>query len=204
VLSVGAITPRKGSDLMVEAWRQLLERHPDAELALVGPRHDRNSESLDDFETRLESMIASSPHPDRVHLTGVRDDLADVYAAADLVVLPTEREGGTPNVVLEAMACERPVLITPFEGQSSAIGRPGIEFEQTDRNGAALGRAIGDLLDDRERCATLVRNGRAWVVEHLDMNKSLDRFADLYRRAAEGRLSVEALEAENPDFSTAS
>ena len=198
LLSVGAISARKGSDLLVEAWRKLLDQNPDAELVLIGPRHDRNR--ADDFEARLEGLIAQSPHPEQVHLLGVRDDLPELYAAADLVVLPTAREGGTPNVVLEAMACARPVLITPFEGQSSAIGRPGLEFAQANRSAEALARAIHALLGDPERRAGFALRGRHWVVEHLDMNRSLDRFAAFYRAAAERRLDAEAISAGNPRY----
>ncbi|MAG33543.1 MAG: hypothetical protein CL908_21915 [Deltaproteobacteria bacterium] len=204
ILSVGAVSPRKGSDLLISAWLELLDRHPEAELALVGPRPDHSGKDHKDFAARIEALIAHSPHPERVHLTGLREDLSEIYAAADLVVVPTAREGGTPNVVLEAMACERPVLITPFVGQSKAIGRPGIEFEQTPRNPSALAEAMGDLLDDSERCAELVERARSWVVDNLDINTSLDRFADFYRRAAEGRLCAEEIESENPVFSRTS
>jgi glycosyltransferase involved in cell wall biosynthesis len=195
VLSVGAISPRKGSDLLVEAWRLLLEREPDAELVFVGPRHDRNSEGLGDFEARLRERIACCPHPERIHFTGVRDDLPALYAAADLVVLPTSREGGTPNVVLEAMACERPVLITRFEGQSTAIGRPGVEFAEAERTPDALAQAMSEILGDPARREALVGHARAWVDAHLGLAVSLDRFAELYREAAAGTLGSELVHA---------
>jgi glycosyltransferase involved in cell wall biosynthesis len=185
ILSVGAICPRKGSDLLIEAWTRLIDRHPDAELVLVGPRHDRHNPGLRRFGARLRELIACSPHPDRIHFAGVRDDMNDVYAAADLVVLPSSREG-MPNVVLEAMACERPVLLTPFEGQSDAIGRPGIEFVQSERSPDALAQNLAGILDDHERRQALVLHGKAWVTRHLDLETSLDRFADLYRYAAAG------------------
>jgi glycosyltransferase involved in cell wall biosynthesis len=205
ILSVGAICPRKGSDLLIEAWTRLLDRHPDAELVLVGPRHDRHNPGLRRFGARLRELIACSPHPDRIHFAGVRDDMNDVYGAADLVVLPSSREG-MPNVVLEAMACERPVLLTPFEGQSNAIGRPGIEFVQSERSADALAQNLSAMLDDDDRCQALVRHGKAWVTRHLDLGTSLDRFAELYRHAAAGTryaTTLEALPEISPDYSEA-
>ena len=187
---------------MVEAWAQILERFPDAELVLVGPRHDRNSENLDDFSARLEKQIAESKYPDRVHLLGVRDDLAQVYAAADLVVLPTARVGGTPNVVLEAMASARAVLLTPFEGQSSAIGRSGIEFAEAERTPESLAQGITDLLENTEARERQIARARDWVARYLDLEISLDRFADFYQRAATGDLNGERIESENPRFPT--
>jgi glycosyltransferase involved in cell wall biosynthesis len=205
ILSVGAICPRKGSDLLIEAWTRLLDRHPDAELLLVGPRHDRHNRSLRRFGARLRELIACSPHPDRIHFAGVRDDMNDVYGAADIVVLPSSREG-MPNVVLEAMACERPVLLTPFQGQSDAIGRPGIEFVQSERSPDALAQNLSAMLDDDDRCQALVRHGKAWVTRYLDLGTSLDRFAELYRHAAAGTrytTTLQALPETSPDYSEA-
>lgn len=196
LLSVGAVSPRKGTDLLVEAFDALGGAHSDAHLVVVGPRHDQRAEDRGPFERRLEQLLARSAHAERIHFTGVRDDLPDFYAAADLVVLPTNREGGTPNVVLEAMACGRPVLITPFEGQSAAIGRPGLELEQVPRTAAALAEGLTRLLGDRDRREALASHGLDWVRRRLDQRHSLDCFAELYRRAAEGSLSSELFERE--------
>lgn len=202
LMSVGAISPRKGSDLLLEAWSGLLARHPNLELVLIGPRHDQNAHRDRRFETRMKELALRSGRANQVHLLGVRDDVAELYAAADLVALPTSREGGTPNVVLEAMACGRPVLITPFEGQSTAIGRPGIEFAQAARGPDSLTRALGDLLDDAAKRAELGRRGRRWVEEHLALDRTLDRFVDLYERAAKRSLDAAEVDAENPSFPT--
>jgi glycosyltransferase involved in cell wall biosynthesis len=203
LLSVGAVSPRKGSDLLVEAWSQLLAERPDVELVFVGPRHDKNNPRHRRFHDSLRARNAESHHPDRVHFAGVRDDMNDVYAVSDIVVLASNREG-MPNVVLEAMACERPVVITPFAGQSSAIGRPGIEFEQSMRSPEALARALSTLLAEPGLRAERVRRGKAWVTRHLDLEDSLDAFRDLYARAAEGTLTDRARVdlAANPKRST--
>lgn len=193
VLSVGAVSPRKGTDLLVESFERLARRRPDAHLLVVGPRHDRLNEQLGRFEARLEDLITRCPDPDRIRFTGIREDLPALYAAADVVVLPTDREGGTPNVVLEAMACERPVLLTPFEGQSTVIGRPGIHFEQVPRTTDALADGLVRLLENSARRDELIRNGRDHVTRSLGLERSIDRFADLYRQAAAGTLSNESM-----------
>jgi glycosyltransferase involved in cell wall biosynthesis len=202
LLSVGAVSPRKGSDLLLEAWNRLLPRFPDLEVVLVGPRHDLVPKKEGRFEARIADLVARSGRPDRVHFLGVRDDVDALYAAADLVVLPTSREGGTPNVVLEAMACGVPVLLTPFDGQSTAIGRPGIEFAQCARTSESLTRTIGELLTLGVRRSELALRGRIWVRDHLGLDRTLDRFADFYERAAARSLEAAELDAENPTFPT--
>lgn len=200
LLSVGAISPRKGSDLLVEAWTRLLSRHPDLELVLIGPRHDHGTKQRGPFEQRIDALIEGSGRAGQVHRLGVRDDVAELYAAADLMVLPTSREGGTPNVVLEAMACGRPVLLTPFDGQSAAIGRPGVEFAQTPRTVFALAQGIDELLAKQTRRDALAKSGLGWVRAHLDLDRSLDRFADFYERAAHRTLDAAEIAALNPTF----
>ena len=200
--SVGAVSPRKGTDLLLEAWTRLLPRHPDLELVLVGPRHDLAAKKSGPFEARIEDLIRHSKRPDQVHLLGVRDDVAEIYAAADLVALPTSREGGTPNVVLEAMACGIPVVLTPFDGQSTAIGRPGIEFAQSARTLESLARTLAHLLANESRRSELSRRGERWVREHLRLDRTLDRFADFYDRAAARALDAAEIDAENPSFPT--
>lgn len=203
VLSVGAVSPRKGSDLLIDAWSRLLPQHPDLELMLVGPRPDPAARKTTPFDARIATILATSGHRDQIHFPGVRDDVELFYAAADLVVLPTSREGGTPNVVLEAMASGLPVLITPFEGQSAAIGRPGIEFEQCARTGEALTHAIAALLTSPERRAQRAAHGRSWVATQLPLARSIDRFADFYEQAISGSLDAAEVEAENPKFPAA-
>jgi hypothetical protein len=94
-------------------------------------------------------------------------------------------------------------MVTPFEGQSTAIGRAGIEFEQVHRAVRPLADGMARLLADPLRRAALVRNGRAWVTRNLDQRISVACFADFYRQAAEGTLSPETLESTDLDYSQA-
>ncbi|MFP6655799.1 MAG: glycosyltransferase family 4 protein [Myxococcota bacterium] len=194
IVSLGAISPRKGSDLLVEAFALVATQHPDARLVLVGPRHDLNNRGLAEFKKRLECLVNRVPHPERVHFMGLRETVLPFYQAADLVVLPTNREGGTPNVVLEAMACECAVVITPFEGQSSLLGRPGVDFEQTPRTAQDIARCMIDLIDRPDRSEALAKSGRDWVVQTMDQRISLDRFAGVYRGARDGTLCQQQLD----------
>ena len=184
ILAVGAVSPRKGSDILLQAWVPLAKRFPNAQLVFVGPRHDQNNPKLEQFEDQLRHLIAASGAPERVHFLGCSDQVEVFYRAADALVLPTRHEGGTPNVVLEAMASGVAVVLTAFHGQSAAIGRAGIEFEQVERNSQALAHTLGGVLNDAGRREELARRGLLWVRENLNVETSLDRYAELYRRLA--------------------
>lgn len=183
IVSVGGIMPRKGSDLLLEAWAELAPAHPRLHLVLVGPRKDIEQPGLKLFRRKLESLVAQSGAPQRVHFTGLSDRVNDYLHAADIFVLPSEREG-MPNSVLEAMACAVPVIVTPFKGLSGDLGRPGTHFRLCERSVAALKEALASLIEDPGACRTLAANGRRWVEETLSLDKSLDRYAALYHEIA--------------------
>jgi glycosyltransferase involved in cell wall biosynthesis len=95
VVCIGRLHEAKGPDLLVDAWRIVRRSVPQARLYLVGDGPMREA---------LEREI-----DDSIVITGMRDDVLDWLAAADLVVVPSRWEGA-PLVPLEAMARGRSVV----------------------------------------------------------------------------------------------
>ena len=197
VATVGAVMPRKGPDLAIEAWRQVLAEHPNTHLLLIGPRSDQYDPKLKDFASRIDKLVAASGAPEQVHFSGLVDDVENWLRAADLFVLPTKREG-TPNSVLEAMATGLPVVVTRFVGLSEAIGKPGEHYQLIERNATALASSISGLLADPDQCAHWSAAGLDYIRTHMDQRLSLDRYVELYtelgeraqRRQSDGRTSA--------------
>jgi teichuronic acid biosynthesis glycosyltransferase TuaC len=108
VVYIGRMDVRKGLRELVEAAASIHPQRPDLQVYLVGEGSDRPL-----VEKAIESNHASS----YIHLVGgcAFDDVAVWMAAADLVTLPSYMEG-CPNVVLEALACGRPVVATNVGG----------------------------------------------------------------------------------------
>jgi len=186
ITTVGGVMPRKGSDLLIEAWATLAQAYPNTHLVLVGPRKDIDQPGLKLFRRRLESLIKQSGAPERVHFTGLIDNVDTLARASDIFVLPSEREG-MPNSVLEAMASRVPVIITPFTGLSSDLGTAGTHYLLSERTAPALSEHLKKLLDSVEYRTTLARSGYDWVSNTLGLDKSLDRYAGLYHELASNR-----------------
>jgi glycosyltransferase involved in cell wall biosynthesis len=184
VITVGAIHPRKGSDMVLEAWTRLVKTCPDTELFLVGLRKDLSYPKLAGFRKKLEDLIADSGASDRVHFTGLVRNIEEYLRASDLFVFPSLREG-MPNVVLEAMASGVCAVLTPFVGLTDDFGKPGQEYLLTERDPEALSAAMATVLTDNELRTYLAQHGRQWVETTMDVEKSLDRYATLYREMAE-------------------
>jgi len=109
---VGRLVRDKGVAEMAEAWRKLRERFPEAHLLVVGPE-----ESQDPLPSGVLEALRADP---RVHLTGVRWDTPPLFAAMDIVVLPSYREG-FGIVLLEGAAMALPVVGTNIPGCRDAV-----------------------------------------------------------------------------------
>lgn len=107
VTYVGRLVPEKGLRELLDAVAALAPRLPGLQLALVGEGPMR---------AELEARIGAMPGV-RVHLPGAQAPhaVARWMAASDLVTLPSYSEGH-PNVLVEALACGRPVVATPVGG----------------------------------------------------------------------------------------
>lgn len=183
IVSVGAVHPRKGIDLLLQAWPRLASKIPDAHLYLIGMRHDLNNPKLNKFRYSIETLVGSSGAADRIHFLGYLLNVAEYLRAADLLLFPSRIEG-MPNALIEAMACGLPVVTCPFIGISPDLGRPDVDFVLADHNPEAIARAAADVLMDNKMQRRLSQNARSWVVETMDLEQTLDRYATLYREMA--------------------
>lgn len=113
-------------------------------------------------------------------LLGPREDVETVFAAMDIFVLTSLREG-LPNVVMEAMASGLPVVAFDTGGVSELIeqGVSGIVLPCADEQ--ALLREVGGLLADPERCRKMGEAARARMFSQFSVEKMIERTAAVYR-----------------------
>ena len=159
VLSVGALTPYKGFDLLIEGLGRLPEAaRPPLRLICnyVEPQERAYLENLaQERGVSLEIEV------------GVSDEnLIRAYNRAALVAYTPHREP-LGLVPLEAMACETPVVGVDEGGVQETIlhGRTGLRVP---RDPHALAEAIGDLLEYPERAQAMGQAGRRWVLDAWD------------------------------------
>lgn len=124
VACVGRLSRQKGQDVLLAAWPSV----PGAALVLVGDGPD------------TASLAAAAPAS--VCLVGRRDDVADWYAAADVVAVPSRWEG-MALTALEALACGRPVVASDVTGMRE-IGADLVPPEDPAALAAALRARLRD------------------------------------------------------------
>ncbi|MFQ5643061.1 MAG: glycosyltransferase family 4 protein [Thiogranum sp.] len=184
ITSIGGISPRKGSDLIVDAWARLAAEFPNIHLVLIGPRKDLEQHKLKGFRRGMEKTIRQSGASGRMHFTGLRDNVEEYQRASDILVLPSEREG-MPNAVLEAMASRVPVIMTPYKGLCADMGTAGTHYLLSERNADALASALRQLLENPALRAEFANQGYERVKQTMSLDRSLDRYAALYHELAE-------------------
>lgn len=159
VTSVANVIPRKGQDVLIEAWPEVRRRAGDVRLVLVG-RHD-NLLYLATLERRARELGID----DDVAFVGYRENPLPFIARADAFALASRNEGA-PLVLLEAMACAVPIVATDcLSGPAYLLegGRAGGLVPVDDVR--ALAAALADSLLDTAGAARKVAAGRRRAAE---------------------------------------
>lgn len=133
VVSLGALIPRKGHEVVIEAVAAL----PAVSLIVAGEGPSRRS---------LQALIARLGVGDRVRLVGAvpHDDLPALLGAADVMALASSSEG-LANAWVEALACGTPIAITGAGGAAEVVTEPAFG-RIAPRDPAAFAATIGEVL----------------------------------------------------------
>jgi glycosyltransferase involved in cell wall biosynthesis len=191
ILFVGYIVPRKGIDLLAEAWSEIARMRPAAHLVLVGPYEQRSQAEIvgrdtPTFFAKIERIIQESPAPERVSFMGEVENVESFMQAADVFVFPSRREG-SPNALTEAMAAGLPCVITPFSGLSVEFGAPGREFLLASFTSDSIAENINSILSNLLQKEKIGRAARKFAEENFDVARSLDLYSDMYKRLSSKR-----------------
>lgn len=168
---VGRMTAVKRTDLVVRAFRSLVDRGVDARLLLVGDGPDR-----DDLERLAHDLGVVK----RCLFLGYQEDVARFYDAMDVLFLPSVNEG-TPVSVIEALAAKRPAVATRVGGVPDVV-RDGVDGFLVDSDDpGALADRLAELAGDPSRRTEMGEAGRARVLERYAVQRLVDDVDRLYR-----------------------
>jgi teichuronic acid biosynthesis glycosyltransferase TuaC len=133
IVSVGALIPRKGHDVVIDAVAAL----PGTSLLIAGEGPARSA---------LEAQVAARGVADRVRLLGAvpHGELPSLFAAADVMALASSSEG-LANAWVEALACGTPIVITAAGGAGEVV-TDAAYGRIVDRTPHAFAAAIAELL----------------------------------------------------------
>jgi glycosyltransferase involved in cell wall biosynthesis len=174
--AVGRLVAEKGYPELFDAWRRVRTTHHDAVLVVVGPEEPEK-------EDALEPHVIRGARDDGVvfHGEGTREEMPALYAAFDLFVLASHREG-MPRSAIEASAMRLPVVATDIRGCREVVDDGVTGRLVPVRDAGTLAAAIGGLLEDRAVAGAMGVAGRERALDLFDESAVVERTLQVYRR----------------------
>jgi glycosyltransferase involved in cell wall biosynthesis len=174
--SVGSFEHRKGQVVLLEAVAEIRRTLPNVHLVLVGDGPDEQLLNNAVAEMGLEANVTFFPFTrEPVH----------IFEIIDILVLSSLYKEGLPNVLLEAMSMNLPVVASRLAGVPEVVidGRTGRLTEPGDVHG--LARAVELLWEDPAACREMGNEGRKLMVEKFDKVHQFDAFLDHFATYAD-------------------
>ena len=174
---IGRVNAIKGQNDFIEAVEPLLEKNEKAVAFLAGGVFPGEEWRLEELDKR----IASSSVVSQIHRIDYYDKTSELYNMFDIFVLPSIKPDSLPTVVLEAMACSKPVVgynnggiaEMVVDDKSGCLVKPNRPQE--------LSNAISLLLDSSEKREKFGRVGYQRQKELFSLESYIKNFSELYK-----------------------
>lgn len=169
VFCAARLTEIKGVKYLIEAAALLSNRIPNMKVVIAGDGPDAAELK------RLADEIA----PESVKFLGQRNDIPDLLAVADVVVIPSLAEGQS-LVLVESMASAKPVVASRVGGMADAIrsGENGLLVPPADPK--LLADAVVSVLESRDLSARLSESALKYAIENFDINSMIVKTKEKY------------------------
>jgi glycosyltransferase involved in cell wall biosynthesis len=169
---VAVIRSWKGHEDFVSAADIVLKEFPQTKFLIIG---DGPRKGI------VKDYIKEKGLEDSIIMTGQRDDIPEVMASLDILVLPSYANEGLPQAVAQAMAMERAVVATNVGSIPELVIDGETGYLVPPRNPSLLAERIKSLLKDSELRKEMGKVGRRPVASRFSLETMLDRIEDLYR-----------------------
>ena len=183
---VGRLSPEKGVDLFLHACRELLRRDLTFTATVVGDGPER---------ARLEQLRDSLGLAGQVEFTGATPAMNALYASLDLLVIPSRSEG-LPNVLLEAMSADVPVVATRVGAVPEVLDSPLAGVVVPPESPGALADGIAKALPLKNDPAA--RHARRAVVERFSVERRALHHLELYTDVRRPRRTTGGTQSRQP------
>ena len=172
---VGRLVREKGYCEVFEAARRIRAARSDVRFVVVGPTDPDKADAISQAELDQATSEAG------VVFVGEREDVERLYAAMDLYVLASHREG-FPRSAMEAAAMGLPIVATDIRGSRQVVDHDVNGLLVPVRDPSALVAAINDLIDGRDRRRVMGRVSRDLAVRRFDDRRQVTITVETYAR----------------------
>ncbi|MDA9479223.1 glycosyl transferase [Bradyrhizobium sp. CCBAU 65884] len=182
LLFLSRIHPKKGCDLLIDAFAKIASSAPDLDLVIAGPGHS-------DWVNRLKQQADSAGVADRIHWPGMLegDQKWGGFHGCEAFVLPSHQEN-FGIVVAEALACAKPVLITDKVNIWREIKEDGAGLIAADDQAGVLSLLQGYLSLSLEERQSMAGNARETFLRRFNVEQSVVTLLDVFHKGiSDGR-----------------
>lgn len=171
--AVARVRPEKGLVHLVDAMTKLSDLRPMPHLVVAG-----DGSQLEDVSRRAAQALGS-----RAHFVGHQDDVALWFAVADVVAIPSLREG-FGLAALEAMASGRPIVASDVGGLAEAVGTDGCALLVSPADPVGLETSLRILLKDDSLRYQMGLAARERYEDNFTLDHMAASMTDAWRWAA--------------------
>jgi glycosyltransferase involved in cell wall biosynthesis len=178
---VGSYKRQKGQDVFLKMAARVRQEIPGAHFLLVGEPVRDDLEETSRFQTEVQELAKTLKLTECVRFLGNQQDMKAVYNACTITALLSRREG-TPNVVLESMACGVPAIAADVADNKMIVahGKTGFVVPKEDHAGAAV-HAI-EILNNPALHRELSENARTHACEQFSLRVAASKLENIYTR----------------------
>ena len=173
----GRISAEKGVNALLKVFSVLEKTHQNLMLRIVGEGPDETD--VREMARKLRIMRINFSLP--IH----RSRMEKVYNDSDIIVVPSTLETGTPLTLLEAMACERLIIINSVGSLPSIVDNAGLKVRFSHPSEAA--KLIDNILNDRKTARKLAKLARERVMEHFNWSDCFNKILRIYVKQVSSR-----------------
>ncbi len=174
--------PQKNHPLLLRSAVEVLQAVPEARFLFVGDELYKGMSDSVAFKKSISLLVDELGLRDRCVFAGNRADVERFYCACDCTVLPSLFEG-TPNVVLESMACGVPVVVTDVSDNSYVVREGETGFVVPVDDPGAMARRIVTLLQSERTRREMGARAREWVLSEFSPKALAEKMATVYDEA---------------------
>ena len=169
IATIGRLNPEKGHKDFIDAINVVIKKGFSASFVLIGDGIEKNA---------LQKSVKKYSLESHVFFTGYIQDIAKVYNEIDLLVLPSYTEG-LPNVVLESLLMEVPVIATAVGGTPEILthNQSGVLVEPGNFN--ELADSLINFLQNREKFSEMSKKGRGNITSKFNFARRTELYESL-------------------------
>ncbi len=168
---VASLEPRKGHKYAIMAAKELLKHHINVKLLFIGDGW---------YRPKIEEMVHQNGLEDSIVFTGYREDIAEVMATFDIVILTSLWEG-LPQVLVQAAAVGKPIVTFAVEGAKEVVKEGANGFIVSLRDVDSLVKKVEYLTSDLESGRAMGRKGREIVGDQWSIETMQQKTRKLYK-----------------------